>query len=218
MSTEPHNAEAHDILATVLKHRDYDVLLIKEADEPGYAVLCPELGCASQGDTREEALEMIADAISVFLDACIDGGEPPPLNPDAMTEMAAEFAADGSCEIEQATVRPLDWDEIIARCNDALARDAEDVSAFIERGGVFLNRRDNRRAMADYEAAIVIAPDHAEAYRGRGDAHFNLGDFDWAIADYDAALRRDPYDGISITSLENAYVALWEQGFAAVDQ
>jgi predicted RNase H-like HicB family nuclease len=39
-----------------------------EKTEEGYAVWCPGLpGCWSQGDTEEEALENIKDAISTYL-------------------------------------------------------------------------------------------------------------------------------------------------------
>ena len=47
---------------------EYRVVLI-ESDE-GFAVSCPALrGCHSQGDTREEALANIRDAIREWLDA-----------------------------------------------------------------------------------------------------------------------------------------------------
>jgi predicted RNase H-like HicB family nuclease len=40
----------------------------KKSDE-GYAIWCPALpGCWSQGETEEEALENIKDAIQVYLD------------------------------------------------------------------------------------------------------------------------------------------------------
>ena len=211
MSTEPNITEARSQLVTRFKQRDYDVLLIKEPDHPGYSILCPELGCASQGDHKEEALEMIAEAISLFLDDYINEGQEPPLKPGAMAETVAEYEAEGYDQTEQAKVRPLDWDEIISECDKALAIDAEDVSALIRRGGAYLNKNDNRCAMDDYAAAIEIAPDNTEAYRARGHAHFNLGDYDSAIADYDAVLRRDPYDGVTIAVLESTYIALWQQ-------
>ena len=52
---------------------------LKKADE-GYAVSCPGLpGCWSQGDTEEEAIENIRDAIREYLaavyDAPLDGAE-----------------------------------------------------------------------------------------------------------------------------------------------
>ncbi len=41
----------------------YQILLIKSNE--GYSVSCPALpGCASQGDTEEEAVENIRDAIT----------------------------------------------------------------------------------------------------------------------------------------------------------
>ena len=44
----------------------YEVKLLKS--EEGYAVWCPALpGCASQGDTEQEALENIKDAIREYL-------------------------------------------------------------------------------------------------------------------------------------------------------
>lgn len=37
--------------------------------EEGYHVWCPNLpGCASQGETKEEAIENIQDAIAVYLE------------------------------------------------------------------------------------------------------------------------------------------------------
>lgn len=40
-----------------------------EKTEDGYAVWCPILpGCWSQGETEEEAIENIKDAIQVYLD------------------------------------------------------------------------------------------------------------------------------------------------------
>jgi predicted RNase H-like HicB family nuclease len=49
----------------------YEVKLLK-SDE-GYAVWCPALpGCASQGNTEEEALENIKDAIREYLSVAQD--------------------------------------------------------------------------------------------------------------------------------------------------
>jgi predicted RNase H-like HicB family nuclease len=49
----------------------YKVLLYRT--EEGYSVSCPELpGCWSEGDTREEAIENIRDAIQEYLAAVDD--------------------------------------------------------------------------------------------------------------------------------------------------
>lgn len=211
MSSESKSAEAESQLITHFKQRDYGVLIIRETNHPGYSVLCPELGCASQGDDKEEALEMIAEAITLLLDSYINEGQQPHLYPGAMIETAAEYDTENSHQTEQATVRPLDWDEIITGCDEALVHDNKNVRVLIKRAGAFLNKNDHRQAAADYETAIAIAPENAEAYRGRADVYFNQGNFESAIANYDAALRRDPYDQIAVAGLESTYVALWQQ-------
>lgn len=51
------------------KGKKYPVILHPDTEDEGYWVECPSLpGCASQGDTVEEALEMIKDAIGGHLE------------------------------------------------------------------------------------------------------------------------------------------------------
>lgn len=52
-----------------VKGKKYSVVLHPDTEDGGYWVECPSLpGCASQGDTIEEALEMIRDAIRGHLE------------------------------------------------------------------------------------------------------------------------------------------------------
>lgn len=52
-----------------VKGRKYQVVLHPDTEDGGYWIECPSLpGCASQGDTVEEALEMIKDAIEGHLE------------------------------------------------------------------------------------------------------------------------------------------------------
>ena len=211
MTTSAANPVHTDYAAQAGNNREYEVLLVTHPDDEGYAVLCPTLGCASQGDTREEALEMIADAISMLLDSYAENGLEPPFTPEAMAPTVAEYQAEGY-GVEIATVLPADWDEIIANCNAAILGNPDDAKAYIERAGAYLNKREYDQVISDCTAAISLSPNDAEAYCRRGDAHFNCGQYDQAIADYDAALRRDPYYGIALASMEVAYFGLWEQG------
>jgi predicted RNase H-like HicB family nuclease len=65
----------------------YTVLLEPEADG-GYVVSVPALpGCISQGDTREQALANIREAIALYVEDCLDAGDPVP------TEAGKEFVA-----------------------------------------------------------------------------------------------------------------------------
>ena len=49
-------------------------------------------------------------------------------------------------------------------------------------------------AIADYDIAIRLNPDHADAYNNRGNAKSALGQHFAAIADYDIAIRLNPDD------------------------
>ena len=81
---------------------EFEVLLIADERDPGFAVFCPSLpGCNSQGDDREEALAMIADAIEGFLLAAPTRPVPPE---GEMERLIAELIADG-CTVEVARVR-----------------------------------------------------------------------------------------------------------------
>jgi predicted RNase H-like HicB family nuclease len=58
------------------KGRKYSVVLRADTEDGGYWVECPSLsGCASQGDTVEEALEMIKDAILGHLEILAEDHE-----------------------------------------------------------------------------------------------------------------------------------------------
>lgn len=64
----------------VAVQREYEFTVIIEQDEDGvYIARCPALpGCHTEGDTVEEAREMIRDAIALFLDYLHEKGEPIP--------------------------------------------------------------------------------------------------------------------------------------------
>jgi predicted RNase H-like HicB family nuclease len=56
----------------------YTVVLEQESDG-GYIVHVPALpGCVSQGDSRDEALANIREAIELYLEDCREAGEPLP--------------------------------------------------------------------------------------------------------------------------------------------
>jgi predicted RNase H-like HicB family nuclease len=57
---------------------EYEVVLTPEA-EGKFSVAVPTLpGCASQGETREEALSMIREAIEVYIESLDAPGDPIP--------------------------------------------------------------------------------------------------------------------------------------------
>jgi len=56
--------------------KTYRFSIVIEKDEDGYYAFCPELqGCYTQGDTCEEVMENIKDAIRLHLEDRIENGE-----------------------------------------------------------------------------------------------------------------------------------------------
>lgn len=56
--------------------KTYHFSVIVEKDKDGYFAFCPEFqGCYTQGDTYEEALENIKDAIQLHIEDRVAGGE-----------------------------------------------------------------------------------------------------------------------------------------------
>ena len=54
---------------------EVDIFPLSEADGGGFAAVAPELpGCRSDGDTPQEALENIYDAISCWIEAAQEMG------------------------------------------------------------------------------------------------------------------------------------------------
>ncbi len=56
----------------------YTVILVPE-EEGGYSVEVPALpGCYTQGETRDEAISMVKEAIELYLESCKAHSEPIP--------------------------------------------------------------------------------------------------------------------------------------------
>lgn len=69
--------------------KEYDVFL-EEAEEGGYVVTCPALpGCVSEGETREEALVNIREAIGGYLETLRKHGQSEPHVEVETVEIAA---------------------------------------------------------------------------------------------------------------------------------
>ena len=54
-------------------YMEYPIVIEQDPEAGGYVVYCPTLkGCVSQGETEEEALENIKDAIRTYLESIED--------------------------------------------------------------------------------------------------------------------------------------------------
>lgn len=65
-------------------------VVLEPSEEGGYTVVVPLLpGCISEGDTREEALANIKEAIELYIESLEADGEPVP-SEDAVEEAVVE--------------------------------------------------------------------------------------------------------------------------------
>jgi predicted RNase H-like HicB family nuclease len=75
------------------KMNTYAFPVVIEHDEDGYFVTCPSLqGCYTQGDTYEEAMANITDAVKLHIADRIASKEPVPIPKDISITMLAVAA------------------------------------------------------------------------------------------------------------------------------
>ncbi|MEA5619449.1 tetratricopeptide repeat protein [Cronbergia sp. UHCC 0137] len=96
----------------------------------------------------------------------------------------------------------------------AQAMSAED---YYNRGIDKYNSGDKQGAIADYNEAIRLNPDDADAYNNRGNAKSDLGDKQGAIADYNEAIRIKPDDDYAYYNRGNAKDDLGDRQGAITD-
>lgn len=69
----------------------YRIEIIKEQEEGGYVLHCPELpGCITCGETVQEGLEMLEDAKKCWFTACLEDGVPIP-EPARLEDYSGQF-------------------------------------------------------------------------------------------------------------------------------
>jgi len=65
-------------------------VVFEEEEDGGYHVYCPALpGCHSQGDSKQEALENIKEAIQCYLESLRKDGQSIPEDTASLVEIAA---------------------------------------------------------------------------------------------------------------------------------
>jgi tetratricopeptide (TPR) repeat protein len=80
---------------------------------------------------------------------------------------------------------------------------------FNNRGFAYYNLRRYDRAIQDYDQAVKLNPNYADAFNNRGDAYSDEGQSDRAIQDYDQAIKLNPNYSVAI---KNRAIAIAKQG------
>lgn len=68
------------------------------------------------------------------------------------------------------------------------------ASNYNNRGLLHFRNGQPRRALADYNRALLLNPRLAKVYNNRANCYVSLGDLETAIADYETAINLDPTD------------------------
>ena len=125
--------------------------------------------------------------------------------------------------IEGQSLRPLNrtilsnYSESRRRNWIAQASTAED---WFKEGLKKQTKGDYRGAIADYDQAIALDPEHAVAYSNRGAIYYALGQYPQAIADYDQAIALNPEYAVAYSNRGAIYYTLgqYPQAIADYDQ
>ena len=88
------------------------------------------------------------------------------------------------------------------------------IKLLVLRGNVYLDKGDDALAFTDYNQAIALKPDDADAHTSRGYAYYKSGNANHAISDYCTALNLKPDDEEIYWNLGNAYESKEDYGRA----
>jgi antitoxin HicB len=100
----------------ILKERIMAKFLVylEVAEEGGYIVSCPQLpGCVTQGETVEEALAMIKDAIQGYIASLQKHGEPVPPSLEEKIEKAEVINVLPECQPSSQRKSSLSWRRLV---------------------------------------------------------------------------------------------------------
>ena len=110
-------------------------------------------------------------------------------------------------EAAKACVGQGDLDQAVSLFSQAIAKDPNNATAYLDRGTVYAKKGDVWAGIGDFNRVIALSPDMAEAWYSRGTVYVRLGQLESGIADLSEAIRRDPTMGLAYCNRGMAYMA-----------
>ena len=96
--------------------------------------------------------------------------------------------------------------------------DYASARAHNDEGVSYYQKAQWENAIPEFDKAIQIDPDYADAYRGRGNAYWRLAQFQNAVDDHTMALQIDPDDALAYVFRGQAYLNLGQTANADADK
>jgi tetratricopeptide (TPR) repeat protein len=84
------------------------------------------------------------------------------------------------------------WKDSEALWTDVLEKQPGSYLAHYNRGTLYLSQGNDQMALGDFDRAISLRADYAEAYNNRGAIRYRRGQSRLAVADFDQAIRHAP--------------------------
>lgn len=88
---------------------------------------------------------------------------------------------------------------------------------FNNRGLIYDDKEQYDLAIQDFDKAIELKPDYAEAFHNRGLTYYDKGQYERAIQDYDKAIQLKPDFALPFNARGNAYVDKGQYDLAIQD-
>jgi tetratricopeptide (TPR) repeat protein len=96
-------------------------------------------------------------------------------------------------------------EQAIEDLDRALVLDRRNLTAYNNRGMLYLNAEKYDRAVADFSKAISFEQNNPTYHLNRASAYYRLKEYDKAVVDYRIAAAADPKNGAAFAGLGAAY-------------
>lgn len=135
----------------------------------------------------------------------------------AAAMLAAPAAADLAEDCTQPADRALGLSACAAIIGDTGASATARAQAHYNRGKHLQAGREHAAAIADFDAALTLAPDDPLALNNRGLSHHRLRSYDDALADFGRAIALDPNRPIPHNNRGNTHARMGDHEAAVAD-
>jgi len=109
------------------------------------------------------------------------------------------------------------WKDSVSLWADVIKKYPGFILGYLNRGYALAEKGELDHAIADYDQALRIDPNHAGVYNNRGSAQAKKGNFDQAVADYSISLQLEPNNPNAHNNRGNIYLAIKEYDRAIAD-